>query len=72
MESGKPWSKASFLVWKNREFQRVFDKPVTTNIARHAYVNAQDMIPKSIEARRRQAESMGHSLRTQDEYRRIV
>lgn len=72
METGKPWPKASYLVWKNREFQRIFNKPVTTNIARHAYVNAQDMIPKSIEARRRQAESMGHSLRTQDEYRRIV
>jgi hypothetical protein len=72
MESGKPWTKASYLVWKNREFQRIFDKPVTTNIARHAYINAQDMIPRSIEARRRQAESMGHSLRTQDEYKRIV
>lgn len=72
MESGKPWSKASFLVWKNREFQRIFDKPVTTNIARHAYVNAQEMIPQSIATRREQAESMGHSLRTRDEYRRIV
>lgn len=72
METGKPWTKASYLVWKNREFQRIFDKPVTTNIARHAYINAQDMIPRSIEARRRQAESMGHSLRTQDEYKRIV
>ena len=72
MESGKPWSKASFLVWKNREFQRIFNKPVTTNIARHAYINAQDQVPKSIEDRRKQAESMGHSLRTQDEYRRIV
>lgn len=72
MENGEPWAKASFLVWKNREFQRIFNKPVTTNIARHAYVNAQDMIPRSIEARRRQAESMGHSLRTQDEYKRIV
>lgn len=72
MESGKPWTKASYLVWKNREFQRIFNKPVTTNIARHAYINAQDMIPRSIEARRRQAESMGHSLRTQDEYKRIV
>lgn len=72
METRKPWTKASYLVWKNREFQRIFDKPVTTNIARHAYINAQDMIPRSIEARRRQAESMGHSLRTQDEYKRIV
>lgn len=72
METGKPWTKASYLVWKNREFQRIFNKPVTTNIARHAYINAQDMIPRSIEARRRQAESMGHSLRTQDEYKRIV
>ena len=72
MESGKPWSKPSFLVWKNREFQRIFDKPVTTNIARHAYINAQERIPQSIEDRRKQAESMGHSLRTQDEYRRIV
>ena len=72
MESGKPWAKASFLVWKNREFQRIFNKPVTTNIARHAYVNAQEMIPRSIASRREQAESMGHSLRTQDEYRRIV
>jgi hypothetical protein len=72
MDSGKPWAKESFLVWKNREFQQIFDKPVTTNIARHAYINAQNQIPQSIETRRVQAESMGHSLRTQDEYRKIV
>jgi len=72
MDEGKLWKKDSFLVWKNREFQRIFNKPVTTNIARHAYINAQDIIPRSIEARRIQAESMGHSLRTQDEYKRIV
>ena len=72
MDSNKPWSKDSFLVWKNREFQRIFDKPVTTNIARHAYINGQNQIPQSIETKRLQAESMGHSLRTQDEYRRIV
>lgn len=72
MDSGKPWSKESFLVWKNREFQQIFDKPVTTNIARHAYINAQNQFPQSIEKRRVQAESMGHSLRTQDEYRKIV
>jgi hypothetical protein len=72
MNNGKPWSKDSFLVWKNREFQQIFNKPVTTNIARHAYINAQNQIPQSIEKRRIQAESMGHSLRTQDEYRRIV
>lgn len=72
MESGKPWSKASFLVWKNRTFQQIFDKPVTTNIARHAFINAQDSVPRSIEVRKLQADSMGHSLRTQDEYKRIV
>ena len=72
MDSGKQWSKPSFLVWKNREFQRIFNKPVTTNIARHAYINAQDMVPRSIDEKRKQAESMGHSLRTQDEYKRLV
>jgi hypothetical protein len=72
MESDKPWSKASFLVWKNREFQRIFNKPVTTNIARHAFINAQEQTPQSIATRREQAESMGHTLRTRDEYRRIL
>jgi hypothetical protein len=68
----KPYKRGIFINWKNREFLRQFDKPTTTNIARHAYVNHKESTPASIETRRKEASSMGHSLQTHAEYRKIT
>lgn len=68
---GQPYKRGIFINWKNREFKRLFGKPVTTNIARHAYVNHQDLKPRSIKEKRLEAEMMGHSLNTHNEYRKL-
>lgn len=68
---GKPYKRGIFINWKNREFKRLFGKPVTTNIARHAFVNHQESKPRSIKDKRVEAEMMGHSLSTHNEYRKL-
>lgn len=68
---GKPYKRGIFINWKNREFKRLFGKPVTTNIARHAYVNHQESKPRSIKEKRAEADAMGHSLSTHNEYRKL-
>lgn len=68
---GKPYKRGIFINWKNREFKRLFGKPTTTNIARHAYVNHQDSKPRSIKEKRAEADAMGHSLSTHNEYRKL-
>lgn len=69
---GLPYKRGIFINWKNREFLRQFKKPTTTNTARHAYVNHKEATPASIETRRKEASSMGHSLQTHAEYRKIT
>lgn len=69
---GKPWSRSSFLAWKSKVFQDVFDKPVTTNLARHAYVTSKKSSLESIADQRKNASEMGHSLKTHNEYRKLV
>jgi hypothetical protein len=68
----KPYKRGIFINWKNREFLRQFNKPTTTNTARHAFVNFKEQTPASIETRRKEAASMGHSLQTHAEYRKIT
>lgn len=70
--NGKPYKRGIFINWKNREFARQFNKPTTTNTARHAYVNYKESTPASIETRRKEASNMGHSLQTHAEYRKIT
>jgi len=69
---GKPWSRSSFLAWKSKTFLDVFHKPVTTNLARHAYVTSSKSKNESIADQRKKALEMGHSLQTHNEYRKIV
>lgn len=66
-----PTTRGSFINWKNREFQRLFNKAVTSNIARHAYVNFKESKPRSISTKRDDAAKMGHSISTHDGYRKL-
>ena len=69
---GGPWSRNSFLTWKAKNFQELFGKAVTTNLARHAYITSFKDKDESIADQRKRATEMGHSLKTQGEYRKIV
>jgi hypothetical protein len=65
------WDRNSFLTWKSNTFNNVFNKPVTTNLARHAFVNATRSSTDSIADERKRANDMGHSLDMHHKYRRI-
>ena len=68
---GNVYSRDGFCQWKNRQFKKLFGKPVTTNIARHAYITYFDQ-NNSIQEQREHASKMGHSLQTHHEYKKLV
>jgi hypothetical protein len=70
--AGKPWSRSAFLAWKTRTLHELFSRPVTTNLARHAYVTSKKTQNESIASQRKDASEMGHSLKTHNEYRKLV
>lgn len=65
------YNRDAFSQWKNREFKKLFGKPATTNIARHAYITYFDQ-SNSIQQQRVNAGKMGHSLQTHNEYKKLV
>lgn len=67
----KKWVRNSFMTWKSATLRDLFGKPVTTNLARHAYVNATRSNTDSIAEERRRAREMGHSLAMHQKYRRV-
>ena len=70
--TGKPWTRNAFLAWKTRTLHELFSRPVTTNLARHAYVTSKKSQNESIASQRKDASEMGHSLKTHNEYRKLV
>jgi len=68
---GNKWVRNSYMTWKANTFRDLFGKPVTTNLVRHAFVNAKRSAIESIADERRRAEEMGHSLEMHQKYRRI-
>jgi len=65
----KPWkSRDAFILWKSRTFEKLFGKPVTTNIARHAYVTSSRSSKDSVADEKKRAGSMGHSIGMHHEY----
>ena len=73
--SGQPFSsEASFTMWANREFARVFGRRVTANILRHAFITHQygeHMATVSEAQLNHVALSMGHTVKRQRLYRRV-
>jgi hypothetical protein len=68
---GLKWNRNSFMTWKSNTLKEIFNKPVTTNLARHAYVNATRSSADSLQDERTRADEMGHSLDMHQKYRRI-
>jgi hypothetical protein len=70
--NGEPYtSESTFIDWKRNVFKRLFNRNVTTNSARHAYVSSGDFNTLSIEAQRRRALELGHSEQMHQQYRKI-
>lgn len=65
-------SEAVFTNWANRELKRTFDgRPVTCNIARHAFISAIDAGSLQVAQLQHIASEVGHSLQQQQLYRRL-
>lgn len=65
-------SERAFQQWASRTFLKLFEKPVTVNSLRHAFVNALDLAKMSTRKLENVARAMGHTTRTQlRAYRRV-
>jgi hypothetical protein len=70
-DNRRPWSRESFLAWKATALKKIFNKPTSTNAARHAYVNRSASTEESVAQEKQRAAEMGHSVATHRLYRRI-
>ena len=61
----------TFVKFANKEFNKIFGKRVTVNIARHAFCSSLNVQKLSTEQREAIATLMGHSLQMQESYRRL-
>ena len=70
--TGLPFAtEAAYTVWSHRTLTSVFHKPVTCNVARHAYCTALDVARMSTAQLEQVAALMGHSVAQQRAYHRI-
>jgi integrase len=68
----KPFDKAnSFNKFANRILQRIFEKPLTISLIRHAFISTLDFNTLTIKEKEEIAKEMCHTLRLQDQYRLI-
>lgn len=68
----KPFDKTnSFNKYVNRTLQRIFNKPLTISLIRHAYIATLDFNTLTIKEKEEIAKEMCHTLRLQDQYRLI-
>jgi len=65
-------STSAFIDWKRNVFRRLFDRNVTTNSARHAYVSSGDFNSLSVAEQKQRALEMGHSFTTHHDYRKLT
>lgn len=65
-------STSAFIDWKRNVFRRLFDRNVTTNSARHAYVSSGDFNLLSVAQQKERALEMGHSFTTHHDYRKLT
>jgi hypothetical protein len=68
----KPYTDANgYVAFASRVFKRVFGKPLTINIVRHAFISSLDYNTLSVADKERIAKEMGHTAAIQDQYRLI-
>lgn len=71
--TGEPFhSEKSYTAWATRTLESLFQRPITINSLRHAFVNALDLQRMSTSKLDAVAKAMGHTIRTQQRsYRRV-
>ena len=67
----KPYRASSFRKWANRVLARLFDKPLTISLIRHAFINSLDFNALTIAEKEEIAKDMAHTVGMQDQYRLI-
>lgn len=68
---GEPFTRTCFTQWTSRVFLALFKKTFTVSLLRHSYINTLDFNTLSIKDKKLIADSMGHTVGTQDRYRLI-
>lgn len=71
MRGGEPLLKNTYTKWCNRVLARLFGKPLTVSLIRHAYINTLDFNRLTIKEKEEIAADMTHSAGMQDKYRLI-
>lgn len=61
-------TRDAFMTWKSNTFKRLFNRDVTTNIARREYATSEDM-NAPLHKLKESAKAMGHSVETHHAYR---
>lgn len=69
--TGTPYRPSSYTKWANRTLQRLFGKPLTISLIRHAYINTLDFNTLTVQEKELIAHDMAHTVGTQDRYRLI-
>jgi hypothetical protein len=69
--TGQPYNSGSFTKWANRTFKSLFDKPLTISLIRHSFINNLDFNRLTVQEKGDIADSMTHTVGTQDRYRLI-
>lgn len=70
-QQGKPFLRNTYTQWTTRILKRLFGKPLTVSLIRHAYINTLDFNTLTIKEKEEIAEGMAHTVATQDKYRLI-
>lgn len=69
---GKPFDKSnSYIRYANRILQRLFERPLTLSLIRHAFVDTLDFNTMTIAEKEAIALEMRHTTKLQDQYRLI-
>lgn len=69
--NGAPYRASSYTKWANRILQRLFNRPLTISLIRHAYINTLDFNALTVHEKEVIARDMAHTIGTQDRYRLI-
>lgn len=69
--NGSPYRPSSYTKWANRTLQRLFARPLTISLIRHAYINTLDFNTLTVQEKELIAHDMAHTIGTQDRYRLI-
>jgi hypothetical protein len=67
--SDQPYSPNQYVQWTMRVFKKLFKRPLSVALIRHAYINTLDFNTLTIKDKKEIATAMGHTVETQDRYR---